>query len=335
MTKVWGFGVLPIFDQGESDTVLVRRNGTGVPAVTVIILASDDSVIATIESVLAQDYSNFHCIVVEDELIIDFARVVAAYHAEQFGQLNFLPGKNGSVCNTLSDAWRRATGHYVTIVRSGENFRNNWLSACVEFLETNPETIVGFPDWIRTDREGNVLQEIRAFDYDFYKMVHDVRRMPGPGALIRRSAVYIPRLRNRSFRLADGYEIWLLLALQGDFIHISATLAARLDDAGALKERLAEYCRARDTLFNQPGLPKTVQSWRHSARAVAPKMPWTGITLLFLAFQIGPRPILRRLFFALTKDSGKLTYFGVSSSFRGWISAIADRITSARQNSRY
>ena len=217
--------------------------------------------------------------------IVDCARVVAPYRAEQPDRLSFLPRKNGSDCDLLDDAWRQATDCYVTIVHSGEKFRSNWLSVCVEFLEANPEMIVGFPDWVLTDGQGNVLQEIRAPDYDLYRMVHDAHCMPGPGALIRRSAVSMPNLRNRSFRLADGYEIWLLLGLQGDFIHIPVVTAARQDNTSGLQARLAEYCRARDVLFKQARLPETVHCWRHTARVVVvAKGPWAGMPLLVLAF---------------------------------------------------
>ena len=276
---------------------LYGPTGAALPAVTVIILASSDAVSATIERVLAQDYANFDCIVVEDEPMVDFARAIAPYRAEQSDRLNILSRKSGRDCDSLDDAWRQATGRYVAIVCSGDSFRTNWLAVCVAFMEANPETIVGYPDWVLTDGQGNVLEEDRVPDYDFCRMVLDAHCIPGPGILIRRSAVSMPSLRNRSFRLADGYEIWLLLGLQGDFIHIPATTALRKDDTSRFKERLAEYRRASVSLFGQEGLPKIVQSWRHCERVdatfvramrIAPESAWTAMRLLFLARLISP-----------------------------------------------
>ena len=323
---------------------IVGQSGTEFPAVTVIILASDNGVGVTIESVLAQDYTNFDCIVVEDEAIVSFARTIALFRTEQLDRLSFLPREKGSDCDSLNDALRQATGSYVTIVRSGDSFSTNWLTVCVAFMEANPEMIVGYSDWVLADRQGNVVQDDPAPDYDFYRMVLDPNCMPGPGALIRRSVVSIPRLRNRSFRVANGYETWLLLGLQGDFIHIPATTALRRNDTGQLRERVAEYRHASDALFNQAGLPGPVHRWRRSSRVhvafvcavtVAPERPWTAMRLLLLAFLFGPRSTSQRFLYILAKYSEKLARFGIPAPVCGWIGHLAERGISARRKSAY
>jgi glycosyltransferase involved in cell wall biosynthesis len=206
-------------------------------------------------------------------------------------------------CDSLDDAWRQATSRYVAIVCSGDGFRTNWLSVSVALMEANPETIVGYPDWVLIDAQNNVLDENRVPDYDFRRMVLDPRCIPGPGVLIRRSAVSMPRLRNQSFHLTHGYEIWLLLGLQGDFIHIPGTMALRQDDASRLRERFAEYRRAKVSFFGQAGLPKIVESW-HSERVdvafdwamrIAPESARTAMRVLFLALLVSPLATLRKL----------------------------------------
>ena len=307
------------------------------PAVTVIILASNDGVVATIESVLAQDYFNFSCAVVEDETIVDFARVTAPYRAER--RLSIFPRSSGYY-ELLSDAWRQATSGYVAIACSGDSFQTNWLTLSVEFLEANPETIVGYPDWNLVDRQGGLLQAHTTGDYDFYKMVIDPNCMPGPGALIRTSAIAMPTVANCAFRLGSGYELWLLLALQGDFIHIPVTTALRRQDSSELKERIADYCRASDTLFRQPGLPKVVRNWRQGvrvnvmlfyAKVLAAHSPWAAARLMALAFSHNPRGTSQTFLQILADHSRKLTRFGIPASVCEWIATIARRSGSALQ----
>ena len=316
---------------------LAGPTGTELPAVTVIILVSSEGVAATIESVLAQDYTNFNCILLEDETITDFARTV-----ERFDRLSILPRKSEFDCDSLNEAWRQATGRYVAIVCSGDSFRTNWLSVCVPFMEANPETIVGYPDWVLADGQGSVLHNVPAPDYDFYKMVLDPSCMPSPGALIRRGVIAMPTLRNRSFRIANGYETWLLLGLEGDFIRIPTTSVMRRDDMSQLRERIAEYRRASNTLFARASLPKIVHTWRRSARVhlsffcavtVAPEDPWTALRLLVVAFLSGPRAALLMFLYVLAKNSSKLTHFGIPTPVCGWIGHIAELSLSARRNS--
>jgi glycosyltransferase involved in cell wall biosynthesis len=321
---------------------LAGPTGMELPTVTVIILASSGSVGATLESVLAQDYANFNCILLEDETIVGLARAAAPCCTESSDRLSILPRKSGYDCDTLNDAWRQATGDYVAIVCSGDSFRTNWLSACVSFMEANPETIVGYPDWILADGQGNVLRNVQAPDYDFHKMVLHPSYMPSPGALIRRSVVAMPTLRNRSFRVANGYETWLLLALQGDFIRIPTISALRRDDRSRLGERVAEYCRASNTLFTRANLPKAVYTWRRSASVhlsffcamtVIPENKWTALRFLVLAFLSSPRAALLMFLDALAKNSSKLTNFGIPILVCRWIGHIAEHSLSARRNS--
>ena len=344
--------------------------GMEAPAVTVIILASSDDVAVTIESALAQDYSNFHCIVVEDEPITAFERAIAPNHKEGSVPFDAVPRKGGD-CDSLNEAWRLAAGRYVAIVCSGDTFRSNWLSVSVAFMEANPETIVGYPDWILTDGRDNIVRDEPAPDYDFYKMVLHPSRAPGPAALIRRSVVSMPRLRNRSFRLSNGYETWLLLGLQGDFIHIPATIGLRRNDTSHARERVAEYLRAIDAFFKHAGVPKIVQRWRHSARAhisghspwiaarllsleifliprarnlfwrvlaaramqLAPKTPGVAIWFLMLAFPFNPCTTSQILLQALAKHSAVLTRFGFPAPICAWIGHLAERRFSAMRQS--
>jgi glycosyltransferase involved in cell wall biosynthesis len=312
-------------------------------------LSSRDGAGATIESVLGQDYPNFNCIVVEDHPVAGFARAIASYRAQRPDRLHTLQCRSRHDGNSLNDAWRQATGHYVAIVCSGDSFRTNWLSVCVAAMEANPETIVGYPDWHATDGHGKFLQEVRATDYDFCRMVFDPRCMPGPGTLIRRSAISMPSLRSHSFRVADGCEIWLLLGLQGDFIHVPTTAVLRQGDMGGLRERVAEYRRSSNTLFSRAGLPKVVYNWRHIARLrvaficakmLASHSPWAAAWLtlatsprLLTCFLSSPRASFRTFLQILAKHSRKLTRSGIPSPVRGWIGAVAERCVSARRKS--
>jgi glycosyltransferase involved in cell wall biosynthesis len=279
-------------------TELAGLKCTELPVVTIIILASSDRVGPTIESVLAQDYSAFNCIVVEDDSLIDFARAVAPYRSEPCNRLTTLPRQNADDCDSLNNALLQAAGAYVAIVCTGDIFPTNWLSLSVPFLAANPETIVCYPDWAFAARV-NMLRDDPAPDYNFYRMVLDPSCSPGPGALIRTSAISFPRLRNRAFRLAHGYETWLLLGLQGDFIRIPGITILRRDDFIKGREVIAEYRRATNVFFRQAELPKIVHGWRHLARVhvtffcamiVSPHSPFVAARLLL---SVSPRATMR------------------------------------------
>jgi hypothetical protein len=265
--------------------------------VTVVIFASSDDIAATIDSVLAQDYPNFHCLVVEDEGIIDFAQRIECYYIKAAGRLDAVL-RQGVDFDSLNEATQQANGRYIAIVTTADVFRNNWLSVCVAGMEANPQAIVGYSDWVGTDEQGNVVRDEPAPEYDFRRMVLDPSFIPGPGALIRRSTVSMPRLRNRCFRLSNGYEAWLLLGLQGDFVRIPGTTAWRRNYAMGTSDSLGEYLQANRRFFKRADLPGVIQSWHHESCANAllfckkrANNRWIAARLLVLDFFSRPRAL--------------------------------------------
>jgi len=275
-----------------------------LPAVTVIVLASKDGIRETMDSILAQDYQDVEYLVVDDGPRGSAAEIIDSYataHPNKFAH-------NGCVMpndrNSLNRAWRLVSGRYVAIVCSGDVPSPNWLSTCVSFMDANPQVIVGYPDWTLTDSKGNALADVRAPDFDFRRMLIETLCMPGPGALIRRHAVFLSALRARSFRIANGYETWLHLGLRGEFMRIPSRVVARPKYAGSESERFAEYLRAIDSLYAQTDLPAVMRYWRRTARAnaglifawtAARKRSWTAALGVLAAFPLAPRHAGREL----------------------------------------
>lgn len=263
------------------------------PVVSVVIPTYNRAnyICETIDSVLAQDYPAKEIIVVDDGSSDNTAAVL-----QQYGnRIQYVHHPNQGEAISVNRGWNMASGKYVSIVSSDDPVLPGWLSACVSFMEKNPAVLVGYPDWIMIDDDGNELQEIKVFDYSIDKLLGWWHCVPGSGTLIRREAFAdITNLRDQGCRYVSDMETWTRLALRGDFSRIPGFWATWRYHGGAatvaasVSARSTELVNIAERFFARNDLPEHVSALRamglSRAYAVASRIIFAAAPAQSLAY---------------------------------------------------
>ena len=139
-------------------------------------------------------------------------------------------------------------------------------------------------------RNSRPIKEIRVYEYDFKQMVAWSHCMPGPGALIRRTAIKdIKALLDPRYKFVSDFDSWLRLGLRGPFCRIPHTPATwRLHSQSASiavksYSRALEHLRVIDEFFAKNDLPPAIarlhrqaksRAWYLAAVVLAPAEPF-------------------------------------------------------------
>jgi hypothetical protein len=143
----------------------------------------------------------------------------------------------------------------------------NWLEESVRFLDRHHEILVSYPDWRIIDESGCIIQSMPTHEYSLTAMVSWFVTLPGPGAIVRKSALPgLADIRDPSYRYAPDLESWMRLGLLGQFARIPIELAtwrrhpASITIADRSRARAREMVRIAQKFFARPDLPPEIRS---------------------------------------------------------------------------
>jgi glycosyltransferase involved in cell wall biosynthesis len=225
----------------------------------------------TIESVLSQTYRPLEYIVLDDGSEDDTQAVLESYQ----DRLVWTTHANVGETRTVNRGFAMAKGAIVAVVNSDDPLLPNAVRRAVEFLESRPEVLVAYPDWLAIDACSNVLRRVRVAEYDYLRMARRFQCVVGPGAFIRRAAVEKLGGRDPRYRYVADLEFWLRLGLLGPFARIPEPLATfrahPQSTSVALQghELVDEHIRLARDFFSRPEIPKEVRAVHREAMSWA------------------------------------------------------------------
>jgi glycosyltransferase involved in cell wall biosynthesis len=225
----------------------------------------------TIHSILSQNYPNIEYIVLDDGSTDDTREVLARYD----GRIRWESHANMGESLTVNKGWSMARGELVVTVSSDDPVLPGLIESGVEFMLAHPQVLVAYPDWLMIDFSGKILEDVKAYEYDYLNMIRWNRCYPGPGTFIRKKCFAMAGMRDPTFRLIGDFEYWVRLGLHGLFARIPHTLATwrQHPDAATVTgrgEALAkEYVRLMEDFFARNDLPPQVRALKAEATAVA------------------------------------------------------------------
>lgn len=253
-----------MIDQQAAEESIVR------PKVSIVTPTYNrcDLLQETIDSILGQTFQDFEYLIIDDgstdgtaDLVRSYGSRIAYYRHDNIGE-----------SASTNRGWRLARGTYFAMVSSDDPMLPNWLEVAVSFLDARPDVIVGYPDWEIIDEQSRGLEKVTTCDYSFANMVAWFYTMPGPGSLIRRSALLgLQDLRDPNYRFASDLESWLRLGLQGEFARIPHQLATWRRHATSITVADRSMARAREMIglaksyFRREDLPPEIRAHRRSA----------------------------------------------------------------------
>jgi glycosyltransferase involved in cell wall biosynthesis len=205
-----------------------------LPLVSVCIASYNHErfIAEAVNSVVAQSYSNWELLVVDDassDRSPDILRGIAAHYPDQIRLV--LLEQNSGPSAALNRAIIEARGEYVALLGSDDRMHVDRLEKQVEYLSQNPNVSTVFTRVVGIDAEGN-RSDVATDIFD--TPISDIRLqllqgnfLSAPSVMARRDIWLEVGLHNPELRYLQDYDLWLRILDNHDI--------ARLDD------RLTEY----------------------------------------------------------------------------------------------
>jgi len=242
------------------------------PLVTVVVPTYQREALlpATLDSLVALEYSPVEIIVVDDGSTDGTPALLAGY-AARHPNLRVLRHDNVGQAASVNRGIAEASGAYLIVVNSDDPQPPGMLGPLVGHLEAHPEVVLVYPDWEMIDETGLPLAVVRPPDFDRVAMVAWSECLPGPGSLVRRSAVDAAGGWDPTLRTCPDWEWYLRLSLHGPFARVPQVLARWRSHSASITmaERSEAAARERvmvvERFFAREDLPEAVRAVRGEA----------------------------------------------------------------------
>ena len=160
----------------------------------------EDFLEETLVSLVNSDYEDLEFVLVDDGSE-DTSLAIAKRVLESSSRKHTIISKtNSGEADSDNIALAASTGEFVAIVNADDPVYPSLFSKSVRFLADNPDVIVTYPDWDMIDEVGKTVKTVQTRDYSLDSLLGDNICLPGPGAVIRSSAIDSPNLRNPRLR---------------------------------------------------------------------------------------------------------------------------------------
>lgn len=250
-------------------------------------------------AVRAQTFDDWEQIVVDDGST-DATWSILSEAVSLDPRLRIVQQANAGEATAVNHAYALARGDYIVVVNADDPPFPKLLERLVSMLDASPSVVVAYPDWLKIDATGSTIKSVRTLEYSREALIGDFRCIPGPGALIRRSALGDQQLRRPQFRFVSDYDLWLRLSLVGSMKRCPETLARwRSHETGATAvgqgQALAdEFLAVIREFFAQSNLPSDVRQLERQAHAMS--CYYAGFQRVFDPSVPGRRLMLRSVF---------------------------------------
>jgi glycosyltransferase involved in cell wall biosynthesis len=131
---------------------------------------------------------------------------------------------NGGESSAINFGLGMNKSKYVLFLSADDLISEKLLSLASEVLDENPSVNVAYPSWNKIDSSGKVLGQVTDIDFSYERLIGNLECLPGPGSVIRSSALTLGRLESMS-QMGD-FEQWIRLASTGSFKHLEGVLAS-------------------------------------------------------------------------------------------------------------
>jgi glycosyltransferase involved in cell wall biosynthesis len=179
-----------------------------------------------LESILNQDFDSYEHIVVNDGSTDNTSQAIADFvRFNETNKIRIINQRNMGEAEAINNAVENSYGEYLIVVNIDDPLGNQAISTLAKKLDENQKVVVAYPDWDMIDSDGKTIKSVRTLNYSQSKLIEDLHCTPGPGAMIRKSALERKALRCHKYRFLSDFEQWVYLSTKGDFVRVPETLA--------------------------------------------------------------------------------------------------------------
>lgn len=210
---------------------------TSPPLVSVIIPTYnyEQFIGQTLESVQAQSYEYWECLVIDDDSTDKTSEVVAAY-AQKDSRIKYLHQKNQLQAAARNNGLRNAKGQYVQFLDADDLIEQYKLEEQVRYLEEHPEVdiVYGSVRYFPTDNIHVRLFSMKDDNAPWMPQVSGVGQVVMPllvrsnimavnSPLIRRSVVADVGPFDEELPPLEDWDFWLRCAIKGKYFQYKET----------------------------------------------------------------------------------------------------------------
>lgn len=224
----------------------------------------------TIESVLAQDFTNFEYLILDDGSVDNTRFVVEPFLTDS--RVKYYFHENAGEAETVNWGWGLARGEYFAQVNSDDPVYPNYLKTMVMHMDANPSCIVGYCDFDFIDHNDVVIKKIIGKSWDFVQNIsHFSCEAACPGTFLRKSFLFdLKKIKNNKYKFINDVEMYWDLALRGEFVHVPATLTTwRMHPGQISAGRHYSIPECEDWFkryFSRPDIPEAVKKVKSCVR---------------------------------------------------------------------
>ena len=178
---------------------------------------------ATIQSVLAQDYSRIEYIIVDGGSKDGSADVIKKYE----GRLAWwVSEQDKGQTDAINKGFNRASGEILAWINSDDTYNPGAVREAVKFLLENPEVGMVYSDCNYIDEHGNVIGKFPAAQTDYRRLRAGYVHIPQQTMFFR--AKYWKQLGplDPSFYFAMDYDLWTRIAAHAPFKYVAGKIWA-------------------------------------------------------------------------------------------------------------
>ena len=193
-----------------------------MPKVSIVLPSYNGSVYIkkSIESVVAQEYTDWELIIVDD-CSTDETLQIAHTYAEKDARIKVHHNEtNQKLPESLNIGFRQATGEYFTWTSDDNWYMENAIGTMVGYLDIHPETGLCYADYYTVNDEDSITGESRMSEPKHIITENVV----GACFLYRRDVAQAAGEYDKSLFLAEDYDYWMRVSRQTKFAHISELL---------------------------------------------------------------------------------------------------------------
>ena len=227
----------------------------GKPLVSIILTLYNGKrfIHKTIESALAQTYTDWEMIVVNDASTDGSADIISSFDDPRIRIVSL--EENGQLCNAHIVGDGEAKGKYMAVLDKDDLWEPDKLEKQVAYLEEHPDTGVCFTMMSFIDENGQ-LKEDAALQHIFTapnrsraEWIHELlttgNHLCHPSALVRMDALREAGDYRMLYLQVQDYDLWLRIALKHNLYVIQEPLVRyrRFDESGSLSQKNRENDR--------------------------------------------------------------------------------------------
>ena len=227
------------------------------PVVSVVIPAynAERFIVKTLDSVLAQTYTNYELIVVDDGSFDNTEKVVQEYFAKKkvYGQC--IRQENKGIAGGRNTGIRSARGQFIALLDHDDLWVPKKLQKVIETFKLKPQTdLICHNEQIIKDGKNTKVSENSRKNYSSYEELLFKGNSLSPSAVVFRKSLF-DRIggfdESSELNTVEDYDFWLRASRVGKITYINAILGSYVLTKSAASNNILYHHGNLENLLNK------------------------------------------------------------------------------------